>query len=92
MKTFGTNLCKLCIKERLEILHKQRTDPESITNSNNKIYGACRHKTKSHRHLMDSIIHSYSTDEGSTPEKVTANSSTSKPEDDIQTILSGLTD
>ena len=38
MKTFGTNSCKLCMKERLEILHRHRADPFSIINSNNKIY------------------------------------------------------
>ena len=80
------------MKERLEILHRHRTDPDSIINSNNKIYRAYRHKTKFHMYIMDSRDHFYSTDEGSILEKVTANSSTSKPEDDIQTILSDLTD
>ena len=92
MKTFGTNSCKLCMKERLEILHRHRADPSSIINSNNEIYGACRHKTKFHRYIMDSRDHCSSTDEGRIPKNVTANSSTSDPQDDIQTILSDLTD
>ena len=42
--------------------------------------------------LGDSYRFSFKTVKSSIPEKVTANSSTSDPQDDIQTILSDLTD
>ena len=48
-KTFGTRSCKLCAQERLAILKLLHKDPGRAINSNNEIYGACRHKPKFHR-------------------------------------------
>ena len=50
VKTFGTNHCMLCNKERLEILKLARFKPHLLINSCNEIYGACRHKPKFHRY------------------------------------------
>lgn len=50
VKTFGTPNCALCNKERLEILKYSRKAPDSLINSCNKIYGACRHNPKFHRY------------------------------------------
>ena len=41
--------CVLCQRERQEILKQSMKDPNSIINSCNEIYGACRHNPKFHR-------------------------------------------
>ena len=38
------------MKERTEILRHMYTNEGSIINSNNKIYGVCRHKASFHRY------------------------------------------
>ena len=93
MKSFGTNACSLCMRERVEILNQHRKDPNSLINSNTEIYGACRHKTRFHRYHMDNSTHTYSTDDGSIPEKVEVeiNTSNFRSEDEVCTILSDLT-
>ena len=50
VKTFGTNNCLLCNKERLEILKMNRYKPDLLINSCHEIYGACRHKPRFHRY------------------------------------------
>ena len=50
VKTFGTRNCALCSRERVEILKHCRKNPQSIINSCNEIYGACRHNSKFHRY------------------------------------------
>jgi GIY-YIG catalytic domain len=67
VKTFGTPKCALCNKERLEILKQARKNPESLINSCNEIYGACRHKPKFHRYKSRNP----STDESTNDERVT---------------------
>jgi hypothetical protein len=67
VKTFGTPNCALCNRERLEILKHSRKDPESLINSCNKIYGACRHNPKFHRYKSRYP----STDESNKDERVT---------------------
>ena len=67
VKTFGTPNCALCNKERLEILKQSRKDPNSLINSCNEIYGACRHNSKFHRY----ISRTPSTDESNKDERVT---------------------
>ena len=72
MKTFGKLNCSLCMRERIEILKAQQL-PSShlLINSNNEIFGACRHKTKFHRFLRETTnVKSTSTDEGIKPERV----------------------
>jgi len=75
VKTFGTLECSLCMRERIEILHiiNQEKDGGSqwkIINTNNEIFGACRHKTKFHRFFKEmSHVKSTRTDEGSAPER-----------------------
>ena len=44
MKTFGTNKCTLCMKERTSILNQSRKDHKMMVNSRSEIYGACRHR------------------------------------------------
>jgi GIY-YIG catalytic domain len=65
VKTFGTNHCILCSRERLEILKMSRYKPHLLINSCNEVYGACRHKPKFHRYKS---IHS--TDEALGAERV----------------------
>jgi GIY-YIG catalytic domain len=67
VKTFGTPNCALCNKERLEILKLSRKNPESLINSCNEIYGACRHNPKFHRYKSRTP----STDESNKDERVT---------------------
>jgi GIY-YIG catalytic domain len=67
VKTFGTPNCALCNRERLEILKHLRKAPESLINSHNEIYGACRHNPKFHRYKSRSP----STDESNKDERVT---------------------
>ena len=93
MKSFGTHSCTLCMQERIEILKQDRKDPNSLINSNTEIYGACRHKTRFHRYLMDNSNHTYSTDDGQIPEKVEVDlkETNSRSEDEICTIVSDIT-
>ena len=53
MKSFGTNWCKLCMKERIEILHRTYKDKGNLINSNCEIYGACKHKASFHRYKIE---------------------------------------
>jgi hypothetical protein len=73
VKTFGTRECKLCAKERYEILKQMLRDPNSIINVNNEIYGACRHKPAFHRFCQPT--QTASTDEA-TAERVMINQPT----------------
>ena len=65
-KTFGTRGCKLCAKERLAILKLLHKNPSKAINTNNEIYGACRHRPKFHRLNLTTA----STDESEWDEKV----------------------
>jgi GIY-YIG catalytic domain len=66
VKTFGTPNCALCNKERLAILKQSRKNPDSLINSCNEIYGACRHNPKFHRYKSRTP----STDESNRDERV----------------------
>jgi GIY-YIG catalytic domain len=74
VKTFGTPNCALCNKERLEILKQSKKDPNSLINSCNEIYGACRHNSKFHRYKSRPS----STDESNIDERVTLTKTTTK--------------
>jgi hypothetical protein len=74
VKTFGTPNCALCNRERIEILKQSKKDPNSLINSCNEIYGACRHHPKFHRY----ISRSPSTDESIEDERVTPTNLTTK--------------
>mgnify|MGYP000461385916 CR=1 FL=1 len=50
VKTFATKNCALCAKERTAILKLSKLNPQLLINSNNEIYGACRHRPKFHRY------------------------------------------
>jgi hypothetical protein len=60
------------MQERIEILRTIRQEEWKIINHCNKIYGACRHKTRFHRFLLKehTNVKNTSTDEGDKPEKV----------------------
>jgi len=65
-KSFGKLNCSLCMKERLLILKALGDNAEKrLINSNNELYGACRHKSKFHRYTTTNS----NTDEGLDPEK-----------------------
>jgi hypothetical protein len=72
MKSFGKLNCSSCmVRERIEILRTIRQEEWKIINHCNKIYGACRHKTRFHRFLKEHTnVKNTSTDEGHKPEKV----------------------
>ena len=67
VKTFATRNCTLCAKERTAILKQSRTNPQLLINSNNEIYGACRHRPKFHRYVKQTTP---STDESINDERV----------------------
>ena len=66
VKTFGTRNCKLCTKERLEIVKTCKYYPNKIINKCNEVYGACRHKPRFHRFEQHPLA---STDESGKDEK-----------------------
>ena len=49
-KTYGTTYCTLCAKERIAIIRHKSEKENQVINTNNEIYGACRHKPKFHRY------------------------------------------
>ena len=66
-KSFGKLNCLLCMKERLLILKTPGDNAEKrLINSNNELYGACRHKSKFHRYTNTT---NSNTDDGTNPEK-----------------------
>jgi len=54
-------------EEKNQDLQTQEKNPKGLINSNNEFYSACRHKTKSHRHITAKIL---STDEAIYAEKL----------------------
>jgi hypothetical protein len=48
-ETFMTNKCRLCEKEKIEIVKSLRREPKKVINACLEIYGACRHKPKFHQ-------------------------------------------
>ena len=68
VKTFGTRSCKLCAKERLEILKFTRKSPKMAINKCNEVYGTCRHKPRFHRFPKSN--NNASTDESVDDERV----------------------
>jgi hypothetical protein len=50
VKTFRSNNCVLCTKERVGTLKASRESPELLINSCNEIYGGCRHNPAFHRY------------------------------------------
>ena len=69
MKSFGKRNCKLCMKERMEILNQSENYPNLMINSRSEIFGGCRHKPKFHRYHFKPIGQA-STDDGVNPERV----------------------
>ena len=65
-KTFATRTCTLCNMERIHIFKQSMTDSTILINSNNEIYGACRHNPKFHRYVSKAT----STDESPEDERV----------------------
>jgi hypothetical protein len=76
VKTFGTRGCKLCAKERIEILRLVRLEPKKAINKNNEIYGACRHRPRFHKFCRLTDTAFASTDESILDERVHQPSST----------------
>ena len=65
VKTFGTQHCILCNRERLEIFKRFKKNPQSLINSCGEIFGGCLHKPKFHRYSKQT-----SADESKKDEKV----------------------
>ena len=67
VKSFGKLNFPLCMKEMLEILKALGENTEKILiNSNNRLYGVCRHKSRFHRYTNTT---NSNTDDGINPEK-----------------------
>ena len=49
-KSFGKIDCRLCMRERLEILKAPKEDPKRLINSCNDFYVACMHIPKFYRY------------------------------------------
>ena len=50
VKTFRTPHCKLCTKEKLEILKRARYKPRTLINRKRDLHEACNHKPHFHRY------------------------------------------
>ena len=74
VKTFGRRCCKLCARERLEILKFEAKEPGLMINKRDEVHGACRHKPRFHRFEPATTI--ASTDESSKDERVNRPDST----------------
>ena len=61
-KSFGKESCSLCMKERILILRANQKDRCLVINTNNEMYGACRHRPRFHR-LVNKELHTECTDE-----------------------------
>ena len=71
MKTFGKEVCLLCMRERIKISKVQQLEENYLINLCYKNFGACRHKMRFHRFLKEKqSVKSTSTDEGVKPERV----------------------
>jgi len=49
VQTFGTSHCRLCAKEKIEIMKRARYKPTSLINKRTDLYEACKHKPQIHR-------------------------------------------
>ena len=49
MKSAKTWNCKICMVERMEILHRMRTDKDKIMNDNSDIFAACKCGARFHK-------------------------------------------
>ena len=84
------------MKKRVEILLRSKKDQNSLINSNNEIYEACRNKTWFHRYRIDTSNYPTSTDDREIPEIVLTiplePPINSLIADDVGTVLSDLTE
>ena len=72
VKTFETNHCMLCNRERLEIFKRNNKEPKSLINSHNEIFGGCHHKPHFHRYCRKTT----SADDSTKDEKVNSTTTT----------------
>ena len=49
IQIFCTSKCRLCAKERIEILKRARHKPLTLINRRKDLYEACKHKPQAHR-------------------------------------------
>ena len=59
-------LCVLCMKERLEILRRWKSNKNKLINDKHEMFGPCQCKTRFHRFYRTTA----STDDGLVPERV----------------------
>ena len=74
VKTFGRRCCKLCARERLEILKFEAKNPGFGINKHDEVHGTCHHNPKFHR--FEPMMTTASTDESSKDERVNRPDST----------------
>ena len=53
VRTFGTHSCKICMKERMEILKSSFNPSVKLMNSRSEIHGKCKHHPDFHRFSTD---------------------------------------
>jgi hypothetical protein len=63
VKSFGKKSCRLCMKERIEIIKAIYKNKNQVINSCNEIYGSCRHNPHFHRYHNQRTTNNASTDE-----------------------------
>ena len=61
-KSFGKENCSICMKERILILQANQKNKNLVINTNNEMYGGCRHRPRFHR-LINKKLHTECTDE-----------------------------
>ena len=72
MKTFKKVGCKLCMMERVHILKTEKVDEKNLINTNEELFGACRHNAHFHRFIEKQIFEP-STDEARKAKKGSQN-------------------
>jgi hypothetical protein len=61
MKSTKTMMCKLCMMERREILHRFRSDKSKIMNHNSEIFGTCKCNPRFHQFYRELTVETLKT-------------------------------
>ena len=55
MKSFKTRSCILCMKERWFIFNHRDANPQTVLNQNLEVHKGCKHSTRFHRFVRESV-------------------------------------
>ena len=56
VRHFGTVNCRICMREKLEILRHSFDPDVNLNNSRSEIHGSCQHKPRFHRFSADDSV------------------------------------